>query len=170
MSALSRLLAFIASGWSAALQRQPVTPHAPGVQQEAAPIAAPLSAQDRDTLIRTVWGEARGEPEDGMVAVVHVVRNRVLARGTDAHTECLRPWQFSAWNAGDPNRPRMIELPRTSKEYVRIGAVVDAAWRTPDTTGGARHYHAVSIAPPGWAAEGRVTLRLGGHVFYAGVR
>lgn len=43
MSALSRFLAKLASGWSAALQRQPVTPHAPETAKEAAPIAAPSS-------------------------------------------------------------------------------------------------------------------------------
>jgi len=129
----------------------------------------PLSAVDREVLIRTVWGEARGEPEAGQVAVVHVVRNRVMARGTSAAIECQRPWQFSAWNPGDPNRRGMLALGWPDPEYQRIAAVVDRAWTAPDVTGGARHYHVVG-ATPAWARPPAVeTLRVGRHVFLAGV-
>jgi hypothetical protein len=133
-----------------------------------------LSAQDRDTLIRTLYGEARGESEAGQVAVVHVIRNRVLHRRTSAHVECMRPWQFSCWNEGDPNRARMIEMPRTSLAYVRLGAVVDRAWLAPDTVSGARHYFAIkgmaTGKPPAWARPpGRKVATIGGHEFWAGV-
>lgn len=138
-------------------------------------IASPwpvLSAEDRDVMIRTLHGEARGEAEDGQVAVVQVVRNRARARGTGAAVECKRPWQFSCWNAADPNRAVILALPTSSAAYQRLGQVVDRAWAAPDVTGGARHYHATSMKPyPSWAtsAGAKVTTTIGGHVFYAGV-
>lgn len=56
------------------------------------------------TLARTLWGEARGEPIEGQVAVAWVIRNRadgarfagqLLGReGAVAHV-CLTLWQFS---------------------------------------------------------------------------
>jgi N-acetylmuramoyl-L-alanine amidase len=138
-------------------------------------VAPPLSAEDRDTLIRTLYGEARGESEAGQVAVVHVIRNRVLARNTSAHVECRRPWQFSCWNVGDPNLARLIEMPTSSLAYVRLGAVVDRAWLAPDTVRGARHYYApkgmADGKPPRWALhpQARQVARIGGHIFFADV-
>ncbi|MDO9712467.1 cell wall hydrolase [Paracraurococcus lichenis] len=137
----------------------------------AAAIAPPLSAADRDILVRTVWGEARGEPEAGQVAVVHVVRNRALARRSSAAVECQRRWQFSAWNADDPNRAKMLSLKPADPDYQRIAAVVDRAWAAPDTVADARHYYALSIdRTPAWARPpAREVARIGGHVFFAGV-
>jgi len=134
-----------------------------------------LSAVDRDILTRTLWGEARGEPEAGQIAVVHVVRNRVIARGTNAATECQRPWQFSCWNTNDPQRARLEALLPISDVYLALAKVVDKAWPLPDVTGAARHYYApAAMVPknsvPPWAKPpARETLRIGGHIFYAGV-
>ena len=142
-------------------------PEPPIIRMAAYP---PLSAEDRDTLIRTLYGEARGEPEAGQVAVVHVVRNRVIARGTNAQTECMRPYQFSCWLAADPNSKKLRDLRPDSADYRRLAAVVDRAWQAPDTVQGARHYYAASMAtPPAWAKTGRIVARLGGHIFMAGV-
>lgn len=135
----------------------------------------PLGAVDRDILTRTLWGEARGEPEEGQIAVVHVVRNRAIHRGTNAATECQRPWQFSCWNTNDPQRPKMEALARASDVYLRLAAVVDKAWTLPDVTGGARHYYAPkAMVPPGavpkWARPPAVeSARVGGHIFFVGV-
>jgi N-acetylmuramoyl-L-alanine amidase len=135
-------------------------------------VAPPLSGVDRDVLTRTLWGEARGEPEAGQIAIVHVLRNRVLARGTTAAAECLRPYQFSCWGAADPNCEPMRALPPTSPEYRKLAAVVDRAWRAPDTVHGARNYFALSMdRRPKWAAApGREVARIGGHSFWAGVK
>lgn len=134
--------------------------------------AGPLSENDRDTLVRTLFGEARGEPEAGQIAVVHVIRNRVMARQTNAALECLRPWQFSAWNAGDPNLPRLLALQPTDPRYVRLGEVVDRAWKLPDTVEGARHYYAKTMPKaPAWARhpKARKVATIGGHIFMADV-
>ena len=147
-------------------------PAAPPPAQMEAPPGASLSEQDRDILVRTLYGEARGETEAGQAAVVHVIRNRVLARKTSAAIECTRPWQFSCWNAGDPNLPKIVGLRPADPRYVKLGEVVDRAWRATDTVQGARHYYAVSMpAPPSWARhpKARRVAAIGGHVFLADV-
>ncbi|RYE62086.1 MAG: cell wall hydrolase, partial [Oxalobacteraceae bacterium] len=70
-----------------------------------------VTEQDRDVLARTVWGEARGEGINGMVAVAWTIRNRVEDAkdrswwGEGYSGVCQRPYQFSCWNSNDPNYP-----------------------------------------------------------------
>ena len=74
---------------------------------------ADSDAAAQDVLARTVWGEARGEGQAGMVAVANVVMNRVnFARaqlggnywwGNTIMRVCQKPLQFSCWNQADPN-------------------------------------------------------------------
>lgn len=137
------------------------------------PAASGLSDFDRDTLIRTLFGEARSESEIGQMAVVHVIRNRMKRpkrfRATAAAV-CKQPWQFSCWNDGDPNLPRMTALKPSSPDYLRLGAVVDKAWLAEDVTDGADHYYAAYIARPRWAEPpARMTRKYGAHMFFANV-
>lgn len=177
MTLFSKLLAKIGLRREAAGQpiAPPPAPPAVSVSKGVPAGAPPLSPRDRDTLIRTLYGEARGEPKLGQIAVVHVIRNRVIARGTDAHTECRRPMQFSCWNMDDPNRLRIIEMPAASLSYEALGLVVDAAWTMTDTVDGARHYYAINgmvdQKPPRWAShpKARIVKQSGGHTFVADV-
>lgn len=60
-----------------------------------------------DAIARTLVGEARGENVLDLLGVAAVIRERVLRPGwwgTDWQTVCRKPWQFSCWNEGDPNR------------------------------------------------------------------
>lgn len=146
-----------------------VPDRAPGPTDEARPV---------DTLARTIWGEARGEPVRGMEAVAAVVVNRVaVARsrgghwwGGDVIAVCRKPYQFSCWNANDPNRPRLLAVTpddpifRTCLRIARraVAGVLD------DPTGGATHYHAVGISPR-WAAGHVPCAEIGRHLFYKDV-
>ena len=52
-----------------------------------------LAWRDIDILARTLWGEARGEPELGRVAVAHVVRQYktpLACNGDDGTTSIRR--------------------------------------------------------------------------------
>jgi N-acetylmuramoyl-L-alanine amidase len=134
------------------------------------PIGPPLTPDDRDVLIRTIWGEARGEPEAGQIAVIHVIRNRAIKRGTSAAVECKRPAQFSCW--WDAQRPRLDSLrERDPAKYKLIGETVDRAWAMADTVKGARHYYApAGMVPPGrvpvWARGKTPAVTIGGHLFF----
>ena len=64
------------------------------------------------TLARTLYGEARGEPREGIEAVANVILNRVLSNrypNTIAKV-CLQRLQFSCWNDNDPNRKIISRL------------------------------------------------------------
>lgn len=55
-----------------------------------------------DLVALTIYGESRGEPLEGQVAVGNVIRNR--ANGEDDYKSVvLKPLQFSCWNKNDPN-------------------------------------------------------------------
>lgn len=170
--------------WLAALLG--AAPEPAGAAPEPAPVAqltksamAPdLSAEDRDTVIRTLEGEAGNEPERGQVAVVHVIRNRALRDGISPRAVCLAPWQFSCWNAGDRNRARILALRAGSPRHAKLGDLVDRAWAAPDITGGSLHYYAPAGMPrdglgrrtvPKWARGRTPDLVIGGHHFFRGL-
>ena len=133
-------------------------------------------SEARLVLAQTIYGEARGEGYAGMAAVANVVMNRVAIGGwwgDNVIAVCKAPWQFSAWNEGDPNR-RVIEAMRPGDNavfdmaYEIAGKAV--AGTLPDITGGATHYYARgSIAEPSWARGAVKTASLGGHDFFSGV-
>jgi hypothetical protein len=138
-------------------------------------------------VAKTIYGEARGEGIRGMLAVVCVIRNRVQHPrvrwwGVGWTGVCMAPFQFSCWNANDPNR-KMLEsipefganarFPRFDRAYEIATEIVDpdsiphlapgSAW--PDITKGADHYHTVSVSP-NWADGRKPVARLGTHIFY----
>ncbi|MFG6414984.1 cell wall hydrolase [Roseateles sp. DC23W] len=143
---------------------------------EAAPAASDAAnGDDTNVLIRTVYGEARGEPEDGMAAVAHVVLNRVRAQrywGRTITAVCLKPYQFSCWNANDPNRARLLELQAGDARLQQVAQVVQRVQghAYPDPTDGATHYHNRWMArPPRWV-QGRPPCRvIGNHAFYKNI-
>ncbi|MDX2276808.1 MAG: cell wall hydrolase [Hyphomonadaceae bacterium] len=128
-------------------------------------------------LAATMWGEARSEGEDGMRAVAHVMVNRIGPRfGGDLRSVIMAPWQFSVWNADDPNRP----LVRNPEHYAKGGENRDtwiAAQRiayevlsgaSVDPTNGALFYHTTAIKPR-WSHFGVGKEIIGAHVFYRDV-
>jgi spore germination cell wall hydrolase CwlJ-like protein len=128
-----------------------------------------------DTLARTIYGEARGEPVRGQEAVACVVMNRVARAaerggwwwGATVAEVCRRPWQFSCWNAGDANRAKIERANEGDREFaicVRIARRA-VAGALADPTDGATHYHAEGLAPP-WAAGREPAAVIGRHKFY----
>lgn len=153
----------------------PVEPSMGPNTREAAIV---LDESEVRLLAATAWGEARSEGEDGMRAVAHVMVNRVGERfGQDLRTVIRAPWQFSAWNRGDPNR-RLVQNP---ERYATSGIALET-WETAqrvarevlsgqsvDPTGGALFYHTTAIRPS-WSRYGEGRQVIGAHVFYADVR
>lgn len=128
----------------------------------------PLSPGDRDSMIKTVYGEARGEPEEGQAGVAHAILNRVRAGGygqgiegvVKAPAAGVNPrlgyHEFSPWNTGraTEGQPAINTLQRDRPEdYARIGRLVDKVYSGTggDPTYGATHYYGVMPRPPSWA-------------------
>lgn len=143
----------------------------------------PVRAQDLDAAARTVWAEARGEGFEGMFSVACVILNRTKRpcwwsreRGDGIPDDtieavCHDPWQFSCWNADDPNRPRMLALTGDDILYrAALTAVALAIISGKDPTCGSTHYMTRRRREKGWPknwGEPRDPIVIiGEHLFY----
>ncbi len=129
----------------------------------------------RDIGARTLWAEARGEPEEGQRAVAHVMVNRVKDGrwGMNLASVCLAPMQFSCWNSRDPNRLSMAKLPDDDTMLMRLAAILASAatGQDQDPTMGATHYYNPDSVPePDWAKPPAIACgKFGAHLFFKGV-
>ena len=153
---------------------------APARAASADTVAAPdLDVVDAHWMALTMWGEARGSGEEGMRAVGHVIDNRRKSgrHGGFATETVSEAWQFSCWNAGDPNLraiQRVDALPRDSREYATWRAARRIAdeilsGRSVDPTDGALFYHADYVAPR-WSRGVPPVARIGRHLFFLAAR
>lgn len=137
------------------------------------------------TLALTLWGEGRGEPVEGRIAIGAVVWNRAVKTSTippsDATIKaiCLAPLQFSCWNPGpDPNHQRVLAVAQQMvqsqpldpilRECLFIAqGIVGGALR--DNTGGATNYLTTQLydsdRSPGWARAMKIAVVIGDHTF-----
>lgn len=150
-----------------------------------AELTAALS--DRDTLLLTLLGEARGEEIEGRLAVGCVVRNRVKdERWPDTVKDvCLQKFQFSCWNKTDPNRAKLLDHARMllsdhaiRSTFTPTALDLETRWLAEgllsgvvrDRVGGANHYCTRSLweSPncPVWAKGQRPNAFVGHHVFF----
>lgn len=142
-----------------------------------------LTDAERIIAARTVYGEARGEPLDGKVAVAHVILNRARIDlrgdgkadwwGDDVIAVCLKPWQFSCWNPSDPNVAAIAKIMPNDPVWLECLKAVELADTAEyDPTRGATHYIAESLPShmkPNWAIGRAPIVQIGRHLFYAGV-
>lgn len=137
---------------------------------------------DIDVVTATIWGEARGEPIEGRIAVACVIRNRLLSGrwGHNYEAVARAPFQFSCWNAGQDanhlavldlvnklNAQGFIDLMTQECRWVSNGVVNHVIL---DRVNSATHYHESSMNPkPKWVEGARLVATIGHHMFYAGV-
>ena len=137
----------------------------------------------------TLWGEARGEPVEGQIAVAHVIRNRLHSGkwfgGVNYHDVLERWAQFSClWpQLGGLNYQGVLDqagvyqreetLPgaqgrlQAQLQWV-VGGVLDSLIM--DNTSGSTHYYSKYIEAPAWTRPPAVRMtELGRHVFFTGV-
>lgn len=141
---------------------------------------SPPDISELDILARTLWGEARGEGYLGMLAVAHVVANRVFDhRWPNSFAEvCKQPQQFSCWNPeGEASQVKRME--QLTFEHLRNTGVFAVAaevalltGRSVDPTFGANHYLTNQLMwnkekAPTWADPRRITVVIKNHTFLA---
>lgn len=137
-----------------------------------------MTPEDLDIMARTLWGEARGEPLAGKVAIAHVINNRFKkpgwwSRNPDQIQDdtisavCRDPYQFSCWNDNDPNKSKLLAVKDTDTAFrdclLATAGVLSGNFYDP--TNGANHYHTKSVAPK-WAAGQTPVAYVGNHIFY----
>ncbi len=131
-----------------------------------------------DILARTIWGEARGEGEAGMIAVAAVVLNRVrisLAHdgrfwwGNSIETVCKARAQFSCWNPGDPNRAKLLSVGDRDAAFgiAKKVAADGAAGGLVDPTFDATTYKAAALPwPHNWGRPRLPLIEIGRLAFF----
>lgn len=133
---------------------------------------------DIDTLARTIFGEARGEPYIGKVAVANVIINRAAIGTGHPHfgdgtiaSACLVPWQFSCWNANDPNREVILAATDSDPIYADCLdiATTACAKQLDDVTGKATFYYAKNSLTPDWAIDKIPCASIGNHLFFTDI-
>lgn len=135
----------------------------------------PLSFYDLEIMARTLYGEVRGEPWAGKIAVAWVIRNRAEADlGRDNRPDwwgegiagvCLKPMQFSCWNAARDRKRLETAVSLKLADCLRAAFAV-LTDEEPDPTSSATHYYANYIAEPKWAHGKQPTAVIGVHRFY----
>lgn len=113
-------------------------------------------------LVVCIYHEAQGEPEEGKIAVGHVILNRVDLYKDSIKKVVLRPSQFSWANGG--NRPPI-------KDYSAFIACTYAAIRCTEQRAagerfhGCTHYFGDYISRPVWAKYMTDLAHIGKHLF-----
>jgi len=127
-------------------------------------------AHNIEWAARVTWGEARGETDDGMQAVLNVMVNRSKSPFFPRTLSGVakQRFQFSAYNGNDANKAKLVEVAGTDSRY-RIAlelAKRAQAGTLPDLTGGAIFYHSKAIVRPPYLRQATVSAVIGNHIFY----
>jgi len=131
-----------------------------------------MNFRDLEIMARTIWGEARGEPYNGQVAVGDVIMNRTRHPKRWANTVrgvCRQKWQFATWLDHDAvhaaNKRKMLDVTLEDESLRRaVRACLDAY--DDDITEGSDHYYADTIEPPPWTKNMTFTRKIGHHLFF----
>lgn len=136
---------------------------------------------DLEILALTLFGEARGESIESIVACGCVARNRVHSGLYKNYRHaCLAPFQFSCWNEDDPNYPVLLELAEKMfsgnsimdlyfKQCMWVAhGIID--WDIIDNTKSAMNYMTTSLfnsdKKPKWAKGIDHGVEKGNHIFF----
>lgn len=130
----------------------------------------------------TLYGEARGEPIDGIIAVSCAIRNRVQDAkrrwGQTFRTVCLQRLQFSCWTplGGAANHQAVLDAATVLLTHQKAPPLLEqCAWvalgvsrqAILDTVKGANHYHVATMKPrPKWAQSFVPVMQKTHHLFY----
>ena len=116
-----------------------------------------------------IWIEARGEEQNGKIAVGEVMLNRQKTGqwGKTIAEVVLAPYQFSGWNTNDHNRIYAALLDDADPQYVQCAqAWALAKSGTSYAKGAVRYFNPDVVARPPWATANLFIVRIGHHEFY----
>lgn len=135
---------------SAALKKRSATKSGVKKESVATPPAIIQPVTHNNTInykivVTTLWGEARGEGEKGMQAVMNVIMNRANGNFNQTRGIVLAHKQFSMWNNisnAEVVAAHVVEKYKNDKSWKMATHIVDLAesGKLPDITGGATSY------------------------------
>jgi hypothetical protein len=135
----------------------------------------PNDLSTEDLVIRTVYGEARGESYLGQLAVEEVIYNRANNPrwwGSNLREVILKPFQFSCWLENDVNRQILLHPKlHENAHYLNIKDLIEAyGFRQRygiSITDNCDHYLVSAIAHKvSWAPKASEVMSIGAHSFY----
>ena len=116
------------------------------------------------------WREARGASLEAIRGVLHVIRNRALTPswwGSGYVGVVLRPYQFSSFNAGDPNATKFPTADDVQFKNILFLTEKVMLGQDQDLTDGAVLY-CESNSFPDWRAKSTQVATIGPFVFFRG--
>ena len=144
------------------------------VAQPAQDVAMTQLLAEHRCLSEGMYYEARGEGQDGQMAIAEVVFHR-LRHGHYGHSICAVVYegqgsgscQFSFACGGERVARKSGTAWHTAENLAARILTGEIALR--DVTGDATHFHAISVTPD-WADDMERTVQIGNHVFYKRAR
>ena len=134
-----------------------------------------INEVDLDTAARTLWGEARGEPDESKRAIVWIMRTRAERGGwygSDLSSVCKMPFQFTCRNRQNPNRKKLLALSHANPEYIACRSIVESVMAeepAKNPTQEATHFTHKGVSPY-WAVGLTPCYEAGNHKFYKGIK
>jgi spore germination cell wall hydrolase CwlJ-like protein len=160
----------------ASVPAAPVKVVAPAHPAGAPDLAMAQLLEEHRCLSEVMYYEARGEGQDGQMAVAEVVFHR-LRHGHYGHSICSVVYegassagcQFSFTCNGDLEQRKSAVAWHQAE--VLAARILTGQVALRDITGDATYFHAVSVSP-GWADDSGMerTTQIGNHIFYRHVR
>lgn len=144
----------------------------------------PENFDDLQIMARTLWGEARGDGQEGIEAVARVIINRYRAgkwftgyivekgkKKASIKQTCLKKFQFSCWNKNDINYRKLFAVDENDKIFVLCLKTAQKALskRLTDFTNNATFYHVKGICPK-WAQHHSPCYETKNHLFYNDIK
>ena len=117
-------------------------------------------SSDLDALTRVVYGEARGESDEGKKGVAWTVINRSKKSGKSIQYEATKKGQFCCYSG------EMKEKSAKEKCEKIANDAIDG--NNSDPTGGATHFYS-GESVPSWAKNLTPCATIGGHKFFKGI-
>ena len=110
-----------------------------------------------DALTRVVYGEARGETDEGKKAVAWVVKNRSNKSGKSIQFEATKKSQFCCYSGEMKEKDSKEECEEIAQDVIN--------GYSSDPTDGATHFYSGNKTPS-WAKGKKPCATIGGHKFF----
>jgi len=117
-------------------------------------------SSDLDALTRVVYGEARGESDEGKKAVAWVVKNRANKSGKSIKDETTKKSQFCCYSGEMKEVNSKAKCEQIAKDCIEN--------KSSDPTGGATFFYSGKNVPS-WAKNKQPCATIGGHKFFKGI-